>query len=72
MQAKPHNDMVAITAHYFMDNIGVLEIKVNDTDYLAQPQVLEYEGRLYGKSSWNSDTMLVCYRTDKQMARVKS
>ena len=38
--------------------------------HASLPDAIEYRGRHYGKSSWNSDTMTACYRTDKPLAKV--
>ncbi len=38
--------------------------------YADLPQVVEYQGTHYTKTSWNSDTMLACYKADQQVAYV--
>lgn len=40
-----------------------------DAEYRTLPEVLEYQDRLYGKMSWNSDRFEACYRTDAKIAR---
>lgn len=38
--------------------------------YAALPDVVEYEGQLFGKTSWNSDTGDAVYRNDAKFGRV--
>ncbi|MHC4296473.1 MAG: hypothetical protein ACYS7Y_04160 [Planctomycetota bacterium] len=33
------------------------------TEYKSFPNLVDYDGRRYGKSAWNSDTMEVVYTT---------
>jgi len=76
-RARIDRDSIAIMNAYTMPNqVGVIEVKLQ-ADYeealerfASLPDAIEYRGRHYGKSSWNSDTMTACYRTDKPLAKV--
>ena len=76
-RARIDRDCIAIMNAYTMPNqVGVIEVKL-PADYeealerfASLPDAIEYRGRHYGKSSWNSDTMTACYRTDKPLAKV--
>ena len=76
-RARIDRDSIAIMNAYTMPNqVSVIEVKL-PADYeealerfASLPDAIEYRGRHYGKSSWNSDTMTACYRTDKPLAKV--
>lgn len=53
-------------------NIGYLHLQYDGTydDYKSKPVALIYCGRSYVRCSHNSDTFLVCYRTDFHAAKV--
>lgn len=38
--------------------------------YKHLPDVLRYEERLYGKTGWNSDSLVAYYKTDVKLAEV--
>lgn len=52
------------------NEVKVLEIvgKGNYEDFKNLPDVLKFNDELYGKSSYNSDTNIACYRNDKVIA----
>lgn len=76
-RARIDRDSIAIMNAYTMPNqVSVIEIKL-PADYeealdrfTALPDALEFRGKQYGKSSWNSDTRTACYRTDRPLAKV--
>lgn len=41
------------------------------SEYKAMPDAVEFEGRLYGKMSFNSDTGRVAYKVGAPVAEVK-
>lgn len=52
------------------DGVTALKVDCYDFDaYQALPSVVEFDGRLFGKTGWNSDTGLGCYRDDCRVAR---
>ncbi len=62
---------VYINAHGTLPNgVGYIELAYDGTyDAFKQaPAGLKMNGRLYGKSSHNSDTYKIVYRTDHQFA----
>ncbi len=74
MIVKAITDALSITGHNRLPgtNVWTLDVDYDGTyeAYKALPIALEFDGVLYGKSSHNSDTMRVCYRTDKKLAWV--
>lgn len=64
-------DALAISANYKVDGIGFLHTSVAPDgydEYKALPNACLWDGVLYGKAGWNSDTGVVIYRTDKKVA----
>lgn len=76
-RARIDRDSIAIMNAYTMPNhVSVIEIKL-PADYVEAlerfqrlPDAITYRRQRYGKSSWNSDTMTACYRTDRPLAKV--
>jgi len=71
MNATIINNSVSIANNYTMPNdVKVLEVDYDGThnDYMNAPVGLEFNGVKYGKSSHNSDTMRIIYRSDKAFA----
>lgn len=52
------------------NGVGVIEIPYDGTEvgFWQAPGGLRYNGRVYGRSSHNSDTFRITYRTDKPCA----
>lgn len=47
----------------------IIETTCVDYDaYKALPTAVRFEGRLYTKTGWNSDTGLACYKTGRPFA----
>ena len=59
-------DLVAQAHECLPDGVEVLTLPLADgfETYKGLPPVLEYMGRKYGKSGWNSDRMVGYWRTD--------
>jgi len=59
-------DLVAQAHVCLPDGVKVLTLPLVDgfETYKKLPPVLEYQGRRYGKTGWNSDTMVGYWRTD--------
>ena len=76
-RARIDRDSIAIMNAYTMPNqVSVIEIKL-PADYVealerfqSLPDAITFRGKQYGKSSWNSDTMTACYRTDRPLGKV--
>ena len=70
MQAKSLPGYIAVANHYWMEGVSFLEVKISDyDDFAALPIAVEFAGRIYGKSGWNSDSLIAYYRTDWPMAK---
>lgn len=70
-QFFPRHDVFVIQSHETMpDGAMVVTISLADgfESYKRLPQALSYDGRLYGKTGWNSDLMVCYYRDDAAMA----
>lgn len=61
--------VLEISQWYDFEGVGYIEYKLPSVDtyeeYKALPLLIEYQGRKYGKSCWNSDRFTAYYRTDK-------
>lgn len=71
LTAIPLTPAVLVTAAYALDGQHWLETRIAPDDYAAfeaLPNALEFQGRRYGKSGWNSDTGRVAYRTGSRFA----
>jgi hypothetical protein len=52
------------------EGVGILTAGCADYDeYKSLPAAVRYEGQVYGKAGWNSDTNAVYYRTDVKIAK---
>ena len=69
---KARNDYICFDRQEDVGNgVSCVVLRLRDYDDLANvPSVIEYEGRLHGKTGWNSDRMEVYFRTDANMVRV--
>lgn len=64
-------DGIKVASAYKVDGIGFLHTAVspdNYDEYKALPNACLWDGVLYGKAGWNSDTGIVIYRTDRKVA----
>lgn len=51
------------------DGVQVIVLDCHDhASYAGLPGAMTYEGQLFGKAGWNSDTGSVYYRTDIRVA----
>ena len=66
-----HN-VVSVARHERLGNgIEALVIDNPTNDYagfIGAPPALEFNGRVFGRSSFNSDHGDICYRTDRALA----
>lgn len=66
--AKVEN-AIAINSHYYLE--GDYWIEVDCADYEAEkalPSVIQYGGRTFGMTGWNSDKCLAYYCSGKKVA----
>ena len=62
-------DAIVITASYKLDGISVLETNCTSFQQFCDlPQVVEYEGKIFGKSGWSSDRCYACYKSNISVA----
>lgn len=63
-------ESVSVNSSYLLDGEYWLEVSfANGYDgYKALPKALEYDGRKYGQTGWNSDKNLAYYCTSKKFA----
>lgn len=70
MNANPAKNAIKIDlVEKFPNGITCLITTCGDYDYYASlPCVIEFEGRLFGKTGWNSDTNNACYKSHTSVA----
>lgn len=60
---------ITINHHYPLDNDFWLETDCADYDALKTlPKVVQFDGRTYGQTGWNSDRGVAYYSTSKSVA----
>ena len=60
-----------IEASHLGNNVYYFTVTCFDHDtYEKLPAGAEYDGRVYGKIGWNSDSCIACYKTGVKFARV--
>lgn len=68
MQAKPSN-MIPVLRYAFVEGVYVCHVDCRDYDHYRQlPGAIHFQGRVFGKTGWNSDTNYACYQTNCQLA----
>ena len=67
MLATPIENAITIrSAETLPDGVKVVQLDVADyIDFIRSPHAIEYNGAVYGRSGWNSDSHVVYYRSDK-------
>ena len=74
MLATPVKNAVVIEAVQRWDDLTLLTVAMDSDDYheyARLPKVVEFKGRFFGKSSWNSDVRRAYYRSDMSIATGK-
>lgn len=66
-----HNSYLPHAAYDLPNGVGVIAIYYDGScqEFKEAPNALEMAGRLYGKSSHNSDTFEIVYRTDCKLVK---
>tara|TARA_R100000008_G_C3527117_1_gene137177 strand:+ start:448 stop:678 length:231 start_codon:yes stop_codon:yes gene_type:complete len=63
------NALVVRDALTLPDGVGVVMIDCYDyVEYKRTPSGIVYDGKVYGRTGWNSDKHVVYYRTDAKPA----
>jgi len=72
MKAKAEPEYFTIQNHETLPNgVNVIILPLGEgVTFSKLPQVISYEGRLYGKTGWNSDRQVCYYRDDAHIAKV--
>jgi len=67
MLASPIENAITIrSAETLPDGVKVVQLDVADyMDFIRSPHAIKYDGEVYGRSGWNSDSHVVYYRSDK-------
>lgn len=72
MKARVVENAIVIHAAHLIEGVTVLETTcASFKDFCALPGVVEFEGRVCGKTGWSSDTNLACYKSDAKIAFAK-
>ena len=62
-------DAVLLTWCAKVDGVNILTGRCSSTDeYFAMPEAVEYEGKHFGKTGWNSDVSQVYYKDNVGLA----
>lgn len=79
MLANPVKNTVVVEAVETYQNVTFLTVSLGGGEhwdlfqtYSKLPNVIEFEGRLFGKSCWNSDNGRAYYRSDAAIAIYRS
>lgn len=69
MEAKRVVGTIIVLAHFDIDGEKILETNCEDYDRFCYiPDVVNFEGRIYCKTGWNSDTGRACYKHGRNYA----
>lgn len=69
MHAEAVKNVVAVLALHSIEGQSILETSCSDYHtYALLPTALLFEGRVYGKTGWNSDTGRACFKTGVPLA----
>ncbi len=68
--AAPVTNSINVKGAYTLpDGVYLVELDCADQDALKKlPAAINYEGKQYGRTGWNSDANVAYYRTDKKVA----
>jgi len=66
-----HESYVPHSYYDLPNGVGVIALYYDGSvkEFKEAPNVLEMDGRIYGKSSHNSDTYEIVYRTDCKLVK---
>ena len=74
MLANPVKNAVLVQMVQKYADFTILTVAMESDDYREYarlPNVIEYDGQLFGKSCWNSDVYRAYYRSDMSIATSK-
>lgn len=62
---------IEVIEQQFYEGIGFIKVPCHDfAEFRRLPAAINFEGKAYGKSGWNSDHNVAYYRTDKPFATI--
>lgn len=68
--AKPLPELLAVNYYHFRGS-EYLEASCKDADkYTELPDAVEFEGRVFGKTGWNSDVGFAYYKPGQTFATI--
>jgi hypothetical protein len=71
MQAKVEKDYISVKASMVLEGQLVVEVDCEDYDYYRSlPAAITFDGKLLGKTGWNSDRNYACYKQGVMLAKV--
>ena len=60
---------IPILSYHFIAGDRIVETTCRDYDhYCTLPEAVTYNGMVYGKTGWSSDTGMACYKTAARIA----
>lgn len=69
MKAKARYDAVVIMQEYVIEGDHILHVRCEGyNDFARLPQAVEFQGKLFGKSGWNSDNNEAFYKDSLTVA----
>ena len=70
MEAKAKSEYIRIHYCVCLDGEYVAEVDCHDFKHFQSlPSAIEYDGRLLGKTGWNSDSNRACYKSGAMLAK---
>lgn len=70
MNARADSRYIRVLQCVFIEGQHIAEVECSDFDfYMTLPAAIEFQGKLFGKTGWNSDTCKACYKTGTNLAR---
>lgn len=70
MIAQAAYEYLRLQSLHFIEGQYIAEVSCVDfDDYKALPDAITYDGKVLGKTGWNSDSCKACYKTNVLMAQ---
>ena len=70
-RAEPFQDVVPIASVQTLGDLSIIIVDMrygNHEEFADMPRAVRFEGRVYGRTAYNSDVMQAYYRTDAMLA----
>jgi hypothetical protein len=60
---------IKVNSYHYIAGDRIIETDCHDyAQYSTLPEVVTYQGRLFGKTGWSSDTGRACYKSAARIA----